>query len=115
MTKEDFSWEKVDKACEKIALQLKKKKIRAIYGIPRGGLVLAVKLSHLLNVPIVMGPSDADAIVDEICDSGKTLTECRKKYPGAVFASIHLNERCCAVPDIYIHKTKNWIVYPWEK
>lgn len=112
---EEFSWEQFDKACKKLAQKLKKKgkSIRAVYGVPRGGLILAVKLSHLLGIPLVLDPEKADLIVDEVCDSGKTLLKYKRKYK-KLFATIHLKNNS-RQPDYWLYKTKAWIVYPWEK
>ena len=82
---EYISWERFDKGCDDIASRIKSKidggwwRISNIYGVPRGGLVVAVKLSHLLNLPII---TDKDKIipsktiiVDDIVDTAGTLTE----------------------------------------
>lgn len=45
-----------------------------IYGVPRGGLIPAVMLCHLLKLPLVTHAfEDRTLIVDDIVDSGKTL------------------------------------------
>ena len=44
-----------------------------IYGIPRGGLCLAVALSHKLNIELLKEPRNNILIVDDIYDSGETL------------------------------------------
>jgi hypoxanthine phosphoribosyltransferase len=95
-------------------------KFDAIYGVPRGGLVLAVALSHRLDKPLV---SDIDQlsipmnkrrflVVDEICDTGKTLS-CFKNL---LTATIHYNPASSFRPTIWVHpkSTEDWIVYPWE-
>ena len=55
MTKEYITWNKIEKAIdvidEKIPKELKNQ-VRGIYGIPRGGLIPAVMLSHRLKIPI---------------------------------------------------------------
>ena len=55
--------------------------IKNIYGVPRGGLLLAVMLSHRLNIPIVQERDRIGRntlIVDDICDSGKTMLKVTK-------------------------------------
>ena len=44
-----FTWGEFDKSVDYIANQCKKLKLSGIYGVPRGGLCLAVALSHKLN------------------------------------------------------------------
>ena len=54
------------------------KQIKNIYAIPRGGLPLAVSLSHRLNLPIIMNETEISPqtlVVDDIFDSGATLKE----------------------------------------
>ena len=51
-------------------------KFDKIYGISRGGLIPAVLLSHKMGVPLTnYAYTKNTLIVDDICDSGKTLTE----------------------------------------
>ena len=45
-----FTWKEFDQDVEYIADKCKFLKFSGIYGIPRGGLCLAVALSHRLNV-----------------------------------------------------------------
>lgn len=119
-----FSWTDFDCAVKQIVWQLtagdKLDKFDAIWGVPRGGLVLAVALSHRLDKPII---SDIDQlsipanhgrflVVDEICDTGKTLS-CFKDL---LTATIHYNPTSSFRPTIWVHSksTEDWIVYPWE-
>ena len=44
-----FTWEEFDKSVEYIANQCKFLEFSGIYGVPRGGLCLAVALSHKLK------------------------------------------------------------------
>jgi|TARA_R100001530_G_C4307705_1_gene152163 hypoxanthine phosphoribosyltransferase len=90
------------------------RKFSKVYGIPRGGSIIAVYLSHYLNIPIADIVFDQTTlIVDDIADTGKTL----KPYSEAFFtATLHYKSRSIVTPDIYIKKVENkdWIVYPYE-
>ena len=44
-----------------------------VYGIPRGGLILATLLSYKLDIPLLLNASKGCLIVDDIADSGRTL------------------------------------------
>lgn len=60
------------------SVKLSGERFDAIIGIPRGGLIPAVFLSHALKVPMVTNLDTVHSgqkilIVDEICDTGKTL------------------------------------------
>mgnify|MGYP001558460868 FL=1 len=56
------------------------KTYNSLYGIPRGGQIVAVWLSHQLNIPIVEkdGINKDTLIIDDISDSGQTLTDIYK-------------------------------------
>ena len=88
----------------------------SIYGIPRGGVPLAVALSLQFGIPIVEKPEDGTIIVDDIIDSGKT----RNKYPNHDFICLHMKAdadiSACSGRTYAVHKDVNdWIVYFWEK
>ena len=68
-----FSWNEFDRSVEYIANQCKCLKLSGVYGIPRGGLCLAVALSHRLNVKLTEKPIKFSLIVDDVFETGKTL------------------------------------------
>lgn len=91
------------------------KYIRNVYGIPRGGLPIAVHLSHFLNLNFLTNPFDKmheeTLIVDDIADTGKTLKKCGSLY---LTATLFYKPRSEIKPDFYIYETTKWIVFPWE-
>lgn len=93
-----------------------------VYGIPRGGLVFAVMLSHRLSIPLLMSPTEGCLIVDDICDSGETLVHYVKNSSNPDEANKYIiatmfykDNRLGIKPDIY-YKTKgeDWIIFPHE-
>lgn len=44
-----------------------------IYGIPRGGLCVAVALSHYLELPMLMAPQVGCIVVDDLIQTGATM------------------------------------------
>ena len=78
----NFTWEEFDKSVELISYKSKEWDLSGIYGIPRGGLCLAVALSHKLNLELLKEPKNNILIVDDIYDSGKTLQR-YKDYLGS--------------------------------
>ena len=81
-----ISWKEYDDYINKITMWYKKHRnedslnIGAIYGLPRGGLPIAVSLSHTLNLPLMMNYNDKKIVtnkkilvVDDIADTGSTL------------------------------------------
>jgi hypoxanthine phosphoribosyltransferase len=95
--------------------------IKQIHGVPRGGLIPAVMLSHKLNIPLTPCGWAVDKddtlqtlVVDEICDSGKTLTE--YTMAGCLILALHYKKSAIVTPDFYYDSIadNDWIVYPWE-
>ena len=68
-----FTWSEFDKSVDHIASECNSLDISGIYGIPRGGLCLAVALSHKLNVNLVSEPIKNSIIVDDVYETGNTL------------------------------------------
>ncbi len=116
--KEFVSWNVIDEAVTDIAFHLKQtnKDFKGVYGIPRGGLILAVMLSHKLDLPLIMSKEELDEnsiIIDDIADTGKTLLDF-VEYESYV-VTIHEHEQSLIKPDYSVlDKGDKWIVYPWE-
>lgn len=137
------SWDEFGELTTHVAAHLSYDVPDCIVGLARGGLVPAVRLSHVLNIPMIslnlslrdvkVGNLDLSeltkynniAIVDDICDSGKTFH----------ILDIHLQEmgftniQWCALfskstamftPTIIGEEIKEidnsqWVVFPWEE
>ena len=68
-----LNWLEFDECIYSIYTQCKNKKFDGVYGFPRGGLCLAVALSHSLELPLLDEPKNNSLIVDDIYDTGYTL------------------------------------------
>jgi len=118
---EKFTWEQFERGCQLLARQIKNSgfDFYGIYGIPRGGLVLAVRLSHLLKLKLfTKSPRLFNLrrvlIVDDISDTGKTLLSFKKE--GFKIATLHYHLDTEVKPDFHVHiKHDKWIEYPWER
>ena len=77
MTKKEISWATIDELVTVIAKKIHtdSPNIDSIYGIPRGGLIPAVLLSHKLGLPLVQKPKSNSLVVDDISDSGNTFID----------------------------------------
>ena len=78
--KEFVSWELIDDCVTDIAFYLKDtgKDFVGVFGVPRGGSLLAVMLSHKLDIPYItdfwrVGDGDI-VVIDDIADTGKTFS-----------------------------------------
>lgn len=114
-----YSLEQFQRDCQVLAKQIKDSsvKIDSIYGIPSGGVPLAMELSKLLNIPLIGskedGVSETTLIVDDIVDSGDTIKGFVEG--GYITATLHCKESSKGKPTFYMHNIdNNWIVYWWE-
>jgi len=141
-----YSWNDFETDCYSLEKQIDNSRWIPDYivGIKRGGLIPAVKLSHLFGKPLILvscqtrdGNSFVDLleaeripkqknilIVDDICDSGLTFEKIVDTFIENNFLSI----RCCALyyntsqpftidynaREIDRLTDSKWIVFPWE-
>ena len=114
-----LSWEDVEYLTNILVRKIKEEQphIDSVMGLPRGGLIPAVMLSHKLNLPLVFEPTRKTLIVDDICDSGKTFLEIIKLHPYNMVVSLHFKPHTSKfIPDLYgcTLTSDDWLVYPWE-
>ena len=108
-----FSWSDFDKGVEYIANKCKFLKISGIYGIPRGGLCLAVALSHKLNIKLISKPIPNALIVDDVYETGETLNDLRN-INGANFFVLISKKEPTWWHTFNLTNKNEWIVFPWE-
>ena len=86
--------------------------IDSVMGLPRGGLIPAVLISHELGLPYVIHPGKNTLVVDDINDTGHTLS----KAPGVYHAVLHHKPTSKFKPNFYAKEVgEEWLVYPWER
>ena len=117
-----YNWEDIEMGVSDLCYKLKDESFEAIYGIPRGGLIIAVMMSHKLNIPLITSFDGMYGkkflIVDDIADTGHTLEKMKKLEvcKDAIFATLDYHKQSVVVPDYWIsEKGDKWIVYPWER
>ena len=108
-----FTWNEFDKSVEHIANKCKLLKFSGIYGVPRGGLCLAVALSHKLNINLISEPKKNSLIVDDIYETGITLNTF-KNIDGAMFYVLFSKIKPTWWNTLHMSKKSEWIVFPWE-
>ena len=108
-----FTWSEFDKSVNYIAEQCKFWKLSGIYGVPRGGLCLAVALSHKLNVQIIERPLKNSLIVDDVFETGLTLNNF-KNIEGANFFVLFSKKEPIWWNTVNLSQKKEWVVFPWE-
>lgn len=75
-------------------------KSKKYYGIPRGGQYIAAMLNP------VDTPEEADILIDDLIDSGKTMEDYKTKYPEKPFI---------ALIDKREEMQGEWLEFPWEQ
>ncbi len=108
-----FTWREFDKSVEHIYNKCKFLEFSGIYGVPRGGLCLAVALSHKLKINLISKPIKNSLIVDDVYETGNTLNSF-KNIEGAMFFVIFSKVKPIWWNTVHISEKSEWIVFPWE-
>lgn len=131
INKQYYSWDDIDWMIDTLARNIAEdcqksdktpaQAFKGVYGIPRGGLVMAVMLSHTLKLPYVESLNgmygEKFLIVDDISDTGVTLERMMNTdvFKYAKIATLNYHKQSVVVPDFWVEEKKDqWIVYPWE-
>jgi len=113
-----LNWDQINKGVNKLINDLKNTKriFFGVYGPPRGGLIPAVMISHALGIPLLMAPAKKCIVVDDICDSGKTMdTYGRYDNKEVTKVCLFVKKESKDKVDFYFEETDKWIVFPWEQ
>jgi hypoxanthine phosphoribosyltransferase len=109
-----LSWDDFDHAVEQIAGSCRGGAFSGIHGIPRGGLVLAVALSHRLELPLLETPQPGCLVVDDVYETGRTLEPLRDLAEARVVVWVSKAE-----PQwwqaVEVTRSSEWILFPWEQ
>ena len=108
-----FTWREFDKSIEHIANKCRFKEVSGIYGVPRGGLCLAVALSHKLKINLIKEPKKNSLIVDDVYETGITLNTL-KDIEGAMFFVLFSKIKPTWWNTVFISEKSEWIVFTWE-
>ena len=108
-----FTWSDFDESVIYIANKCKSLEFSGIYGVPRGGLCLAVALSHKLKVNLISKPRKNSLIIDDVYETGITLNTF-KHIEGAMFFVLFSKIKPTWWNTVFISKKNQWIVFPWE-
>ena len=107
------TWDMVDRFVDAVFNICGQRDFSGVYGFPRGGLPLAVWISHRAGLPLLLAPAKDALLVDDIADTGATLF----KYKDSHFiATMFYHRQSSVVPDFWMFEKKNdeWVVFPWE-
>lgn len=122
--KKFYTWKWVDQQIDSIGEQLEGTELpQFITGVPRGGLVPAVLMSHKFGIPYIgleaakTLPGDLKKrilVLDDIADSGNTLAQIERHN----FKTATLARRSSSsfTPNFIGTEIRDdhWLVFPWE-
>ena len=109
-----LSWAQFDQAVQLLASRFADSSVTGVYGVPRGGLCLAVALSHAMELPLLSSPDLSALIVDDVYETGRTLKAVHDQLPQAAFA-VWVSK---GTPEWWtaalVADSSEWVVFPWE-
>jgi len=108
-----LSWQDFDRAVEQMARTCGGRSSSGIFGIPRGGLVLAVALSHRLELPLLHEPQPGCLVVDDVFETGRTLAPYRDLEGSTLLVWISKAQPLWWQA-VEVDPSPEWIVFPWE-
>jgi len=121
-----YSWEWLDKTVMELGETIlsSNTNIEYVTGVPRGGLIPAVILSHYMNkkfkpyndcLEMTNGQRKKVLVVDDISDTGETLY--KAETFGFQTATLTVRYTTIFTPDFYGDKIEDdrWLVFPWER
>ncbi|MFH1769078.1 MAG: hypothetical protein ABH833_00230 [Parcubacteria group bacterium] len=118
MQKTYYSWEQFDKDCERLASWARHFDFANVYGIPRGGLMIAVRLSHLLDIPLITDENDIDShdtlVLDNMAFTDSKVHDMEERLGDLIIATLIWSDDS-PEPDYYCRKKDGHIVFPWER
>ena len=125
MTKDKYflSWKWVDEQLNNIGDRLEGVEVEFVSGIPRGGLIPAVMMSHAFGFKYISYTSakllptelrKKTLVIDDIADTGHTLKEALElKF---ITSTLAMRVGSVATPRLYgeLITDQRWLVFPWE-
>lgn len=122
--KQYYSWEWTNTCIERIGESLEYfREIKYVTGIPRGGLIPAVLMSHKFGLTYISleqaktlpkAEKKKVVVVDDISDTGQTLKQL--DIHDFVTASLTYRQGTTHLPHVFgsTVDSDDWIVFPWE-
>ena len=108
-----LTWQAFERAVDQIAERYDPAAFQGIHGIPRGGLVLAVALSHRLELPLLSTAEPGCLVVDDVYETGQTVAPYRHLQGSQVVVWVSKSEPLWW-DAVEVTPSAEWIVFPWE-
>jgi hypoxanthine phosphoribosyltransferase len=109
-----LNWADFDDCVQVLTERYDGRSFNGVFGIPRGGLCLAVGLSHSLGLPLLAAPENQCLVVDDVFETGLTMQGFRDQWPQATYA-VWVSK---APPQWWdaaeVIPSSEWLLFPWE-
>jgi len=90
-----------------------KQKFDGVFGVLRGGLPIAVHLSHHLDLPLLNNPTKETLVVDDISDTGMTLRNIKHKKIACFYSTPWTVTKPDYSIDVKLDRS-SLVIFPWE-
>ena len=108
-----LGWDEFNSCVNSITNECKNKQFSGVYGFPRGGLCLAVALSHSMKIPLLEELRPDCLVVDDVYETGKTLNKVLGIPNTTTFVWYSK-----VIPKwwntVEVSNPDEWLVFPWE-
>lgn len=108
-----LTWADFDEAIADLTRKIRYFPVDRIYGVPRGGLTVAVALSHATGLPLTLEQHRYALWVDDIVDSGETLNRAKGGFSAYSCWVTRPNAPLWLFPSRVV-PLEQWVVFPWE-
>lgn len=108
-----LTWAEFNEAVYRIASFYKDRAFNGVYGFPRGGLPLAVALSHYLDLPLLDAIEDNCLVVDDVYETGATLSQALD-FVGVECVVWISKAQPTWFKAAEATSSAEWLVFPWE-
>ncbi len=108
------NWDDFNNCVASVTHACANQQFSGVYGFPRGGLCLAVALSHSLGIPLLNKPQPDSLVVDDVYETGFTLSRVRD-LPGITAFVWFSKVEPKWWSAVEITDPQQWLVFPWEK
>lgn len=113
--------EEVQAAARRLVAALPRNRWNApprIYGVPRGGICAAYVVAGLVGGEVTDSLVDADLVVDDLIDTGRTLSQLHRAFPEKQYGVL-FQKRPALVDFSYYFGARmeegEWLTFPWEQ
>ena len=120
-----YSWDEFSQdlivLAKRIEAQIIERSLRfdGVFGTPRGGLEVAIPMSHYFDLPFLAAPTSKSLVVEDIADKGESLLH--QRTIGCFIATLYYHPQSLVVPDVWLRQkpkdteeVEMWIRFPWE-